>query len=124
MTMGQKGMGDMGDMGMAIPPNSIPMVGGKGPHDYITMGGMFTILKVRETLTSYDDPGWYKAPGGTQADLASAGDLRRDGISARGQAATTPTTGPATVYTCPMHPEVIAQRPGRCPKCGMSLVPK
>jgi len=30
----------------------------------------------------------------------------------------------ATVYTCPMHPEVIADKPGRCPKCGMKLVPK
>lgn len=30
----------------------------------------------------------------------------------------------ATVYTCPMHPEVISDKPGRCPKCGMKLVPK
>jgi len=30
----------------------------------------------------------------------------------------------ATVYTCPMHPEVAADKPGRCPKCGMKLVPK
>jgi manganese oxidase len=124
MTMGQNGSADMGDMGMAVPPNSIPMVGGKGPHDYITMGGMFTILKVRENLTGYDDPGWYQAPDGTQADLASANDLRRDGISAGGPAAATPTTAPATIYTCPMHPEVIAPQPGRCPKCGMNLVPK
>jgi Cu2+-exporting ATPase len=26
-------------------------------------------------------------------------------------------------YTCPMHPEVIKDAPGRCPKCGMNLVP-
>ena len=25
-------------------------------------------------------------------------------------------------YTCPMHPEVISDKPGRCPKCGMALV--
>lgn len=30
----------------------------------------------------------------------------------------------ATLYTCPMHPEVISDKPGRCPKCGMKLVPK
>ena len=43
MVMGQDGMGDMGDMGMAVPPNSLPMVGGPGQYDYITMGGMFTM---------------------------------------------------------------------------------
>jgi hypothetical protein len=26
-------------------------------------------------------------------------------------------------YTCPMHPEVITNHPGNCPKCGMKLVP-
>ena len=25
-------------------------------------------------------------------------------------------------YTCPMHPEVKSDRPGKCPKCGMTLV--
>ena len=28
------------------------------------------------------------------------------------------------VYTCPMHPEVRQPSPGKCPKCGMSLVPE
>src|SRR5260370_32270116 len=26
-------------------------------------------------------------------------------------------------YTCPMHPEVISEGPGACPKCGMALEP-
>ncbi len=26
-------------------------------------------------------------------------------------------------YTCPMHPEVVTEHPGNCPKCGMKLVP-
>lgn len=30
----------------------------------------------------------------------------------------------ATTYTCPMHPEVQSDQPGKCPKCGMQLVPK
>ncbi|MEO6357709.1 MAG: heavy metal-binding domain-containing protein [Ferruginibacter sp.] len=25
-------------------------------------------------------------------------------------------------YTCSMHPEVISDKPGKCPKCGMELV--
>jgi hypothetical protein len=40
----------------------------------------------------------------------------------------TPTTFPATtqaaIYTCPMHPDVLADKPGKCPKCGMKLMPK
>jgi Cu2+-exporting ATPase len=28
-----------------------------------------------------------------------------------------------TLYTCPMHPEIIQDKPGNCPKCGMTLVP-
>jgi multidrug efflux pump subunit AcrA (membrane-fusion protein) len=35
------------------------------------------------------------------------------------------TSGSAKVqYTCPMHPEVISDTPGKCPKCGMDLVKK
>jgi FtsP/CotA-like multicopper oxidase with cupredoxin domain len=80
MTMGQDGMGDMGDMGMPVPSNSIPMVGGKGPFDYITMGGMFTLLKVRDQLASYEDPGWYEHPQQQIATAATETELRRDGI--------------------------------------------
>jgi FtsP/CotA-like multicopper oxidase with cupredoxin domain len=78
MTMGESGMADMGEMGMPVPRNSIPMVGAPGKHDYIDMGGMFTILKVRENLTSYDDPGWYENPPGTLATLATNDELQRD----------------------------------------------
>jgi Cu(I)/Ag(I) efflux system membrane fusion protein len=34
------------------------------------------------------------------------------------------TEGEATVYTCPMHPEIIRDQPGTCPICGMDLVKK
>lgn len=80
MSMGNDGMGNMAEMEMEHPPNSIPMVGAKGPYDYITMGGMFTILKVREELTSNADTSWYKIPSGTSAIKASAEDLKRDGL--------------------------------------------
>lgn len=29
----------------------------------------------------------------------------------------------STRYTCTMHPEVVSGAPGKCPKCGMTLVP-
>jgi manganese oxidase len=82
MTMGQAGMAD--DMQMPVPANSVPMRATRGKHDIITMGGMFTVLKVRDGLTSYGDPGWYDAPAGTTATGATVADLARDGIDPQG----------------------------------------
>ena len=73
-------MADMGTMGMPVPRNSLPMMGGPGPFDYIAMGGMFTVIKIRDGITSYADPGWYRHPEGTVASLAQADELRRDNV--------------------------------------------
>ena len=83
MTMGESGMGNMGAMSeaMGVPPNSIPMLGGTGPFGPIDMGGMFTILKVRDGITTYEDPGWYRHPAGTVAGRATPAALREDGIT-------------------------------------------
>ena len=67
--MGNSGMGAMMDMGR--PKNTLPMMTGKGPFGEIQMGGMFTLVKVREGITSYDDPGWYRQPDGTAARKVS-----------------------------------------------------
>ncbi len=82
MTMGTTGM-DMGEhmSMMPMPRNTISMKGAAGPFSEISMGGLVTILKVRDQLTSYDeDPGWYKHPSGTVALKAADEELRRDGI--------------------------------------------
>ncbi|WP_394829725.1 multicopper oxidase family protein [Pendulispora albinea] len=66
MAMGENGMGNMMDMGR--PKNTLPMMAGDGPFGPIEMGGMFTVIKIREGLTDYSqDPGWYKHPEGTVA---------------------------------------------------------
>jgi manganese oxidase len=79
MAMGEKGMGDMGTMQMPLPDNTLPMMDGQGPFGGLEMGGMFTIVKVRDGLArnDYRDPGWYQHPKGTSAyewtgDLPSA----------------------------------------------------
>jgi hypothetical protein len=68
MVMGDKG-GSMGGMRMALPENTLPMMAGRGPFGEIEMGGMFTVIKVREGLArgDYRDPGWYAHPAGTVA---------------------------------------------------------
>jgi FtsP/CotA-like multicopper oxidase with cupredoxin domain len=63
-------MGDM-QMQMPLPPNTLPMMTGTGPHGSIEMGGMFTLVKIRADLArnDYRDPGWYQAPKGSVAYL-------------------------------------------------------
>jgi hypothetical protein len=80
LTMAQTGMEEPGELMEQIPKNSIPMMGGPGPLGILTMGGMFTILKVREGITTYEDPGWYDHPPDTVAQAASPKDLEADGI--------------------------------------------
>lgn len=80
MTMGQTGMGDMAEMKMPVPRNSIPMMGGPGPFSSIDMGGMFTILKVRDNPAMEDGKGWYAHPKGTVADIADAAQMKADGV--------------------------------------------
>ncbi len=68
MAMGDTGMGGMQ---MTTPKNTLPMMTGKGPFGDIEMGGMFTVLKVRDGITSYEDPGWFTHPAGTVAYKSS-----------------------------------------------------
>ncbi|HEU5056990.1 MAG TPA: copper oxidase [Kofleriaceae bacterium] len=78
MTMGHTGMSGM--EGMPMPRNSISMRGGPGPFGTIDMGGMFTIVKVRDRLAAGKDPGWYSHPRGTVASEASGAELAKDGV--------------------------------------------
>ncbi|MEO8504599.1 MAG: copper oxidase [Acidobacteriota bacterium] len=91
MAMGETGMSEhaahaaMGHMGGLT--NTLPMMTGEGPFGPVEMGGMFTVVKVREHLANYDDdPGWYQNPPGTVARKVD---------------------GPTTVSPEPMH-----QHPG------------
>jgi FtsP/CotA-like multicopper oxidase with cupredoxin domain len=69
MVMGADGMGAHAEHRgmMPQPRNSIAMLGGQGPFGVIDMGGMFNIVKVRDSIDYGRDPGWYKQPPGTSA---------------------------------------------------------
>jgi hypothetical protein len=110
MGMGQHGMEEMTEMHMEGPENTLPMMtSDDGPFGSTGMGGMFTILKVRQTQKELEEGGWFKHPPGTVA------------VSIHPK--TAPQEG-SVQYTCPMHPEIIQDQPGNCPLCGMKLVPK
>ena len=78
MPMGKNGMAEHQrhiNMGhMRGPKNTLPMAAGVVPHGNIEMGGMFTMVKVRDDIApgDYSDPGWYKAPPGTTAYRVSS----------------------------------------------------
>ena len=69
MAMGENGMAEhaahsaMGHM--PLPENTLAMMTGAGPFGPLEMGGMFTVVKIRENLAAgdYGDPGWYEHPG-------------------------------------------------------------
>jgi manganese oxidase len=93
MAMGKDGMAEHQDhiqMGhMKGPENTLAMMTGKGPFGNIEMGGMFTVVKVRDNLKNGDfsDPGWYENPPGTVARRISSdpdygNPVRRSGASA------------------------------------------
>src|ERR1700730_3048889 len=69
MAMGGNGMAQMGRMQMPLPDNTLPMMTGFGQFGPLEMGGMFSVVKVREGMASgdYSDPGPYRHPQGTVA---------------------------------------------------------
>jgi hypothetical protein len=86
MAMGSEGMAMMGEMEHPMPDNTLPMMTGFGQFGPIEMGGMFTLMKIREGLAAndYKDPGDYKHPQGTVAHevQVSASDAPRRGSAA------------------------------------------
>lgn len=69
MAMGETGMGEMANMNMPLPENTLPMMTGEGQFGSIGMGGMFTVVKIRENQgkNDYQNPGWYHFPQGSVA---------------------------------------------------------
>lgn len=70
--MGEHGMAEharhSGMAHMQGPENTLPMMGGQGPFGNMEMGGMFTVVKVRDRVArDYRDPGWYAHPAGSVA---------------------------------------------------------
>ena len=69
MPMGSTGMQQMAEMEMPLPDNTLPMMTGTGQFGAMGLGGMVSVVMVREGLAAndYKNPGWYKHPAGSVA---------------------------------------------------------
>ena len=84
------------------------VLSGLKPGDQVATSGVFLIAaeaRIRTASKYWDSP---EPPGDASANVA---------------APLEPSAPPATLYSCPMHPEVTSPMPGKCPKCGMALQP-
>jgi len=57
--------------GFEGPRNTIPMMWGEGPFGPLEMGGMFTVVKIRDGEVTNKELGWYDNPKGTIAKRVS-----------------------------------------------------
>lgn len=63
-------------------------------------------------------------PRAAEAPAPTASTTLAVGSGLESQRPAEPSVEPApATYTCPMHPEVKSNAPGKCPKCGMKLQP-
>ncbi|PDV86787.1 copper-translocating P-type ATPase [Rhizobium sp. H4] len=92
------------------------------PQDYLTakdpVCGMAVDRSTAKHFLKVEGEKFYFCSAACQTKFEADPTAYRDGNR--------PAAKPApkgTLYTCPMHPEVVSDRPGDCPKCGMALEP-
>lgn len=92
------------------------------PENYLTakdpVCGMTVDRATARHFTKHEGEKFYFCSAGCKAKFEADPSAYLDGNKS------TPKPMPkGTLYTCPMHPEVISDHPGDCPKCGMALEP-
>ncbi|ULR42885.1 heavy metal translocating P-type ATPase [Rhizobium sp. K102] len=92
------------------------------PQDYLTakdpVCGIAVDRSTAKHFLKVEGEKFYFCSAGCKTKFEADPTAYRDGAR--------PAAKPApkgTLYTCPMHPEVVSDRPGDCPKCGMALEP-
>jgi RND family efflux transporter MFP subunit len=70
-----------------------------------------------------DKPGKCPICGMTLIPVMAPPDATTNSASSNTNAASSTQPAAKQLYFCPMHPDVISDKPGQCPKCGMDLVP-
>ncbi len=77
--------------------------------------GMALVKKTIKVATPKSSP---QKPKANQTSLSKEAEMKQMDMPVK----TEIKAAQHTIYTCPMHPEINATKPGSCPKCGMNLV--
>ena len=78
-----------------------------------------TLVPINDSTKAADKSGSSQKPS-TDTSMS----MPMPGIANEGRAPTSDADSTATKYVCPMGAEFISDKPGKCPKCGMTLVPE
>ncbi len=93
----------------------------KAPHDFITaidpVCGMSVERATAANFTRHEGKGFYFCSPGCK------GKFEAEPPKYLGDRPAPEPMPKGTQYTCPMHPEIIRDKPGSCPICGMALEP-
>ena len=81
--------------------------------------GMSVTIKQDTRSEQYDGETYYFCSDGCQSKFQADPYFYASGNAEKASQ----QTQPGTQWTCPMHPEIIRDEPGSCPKCGMALEP-
>ncbi len=91
------------------------------PHEFLTavdpVCGMTVDRATAAHFTRHEGQGFYFCSAGCK------GKFETEPTRYLGDRPAPEPMPKGTQYTCPMHPEIVRDKPGTCPKCGMALEP-
>ncbi|MDP3987680.1 MAG: heavy metal-binding domain-containing protein, partial [Candidatus Levybacteria bacterium] len=101
-------------------------VGSDSLHRGVHAGTSYLFCSAHCLSEFRQDPGKYTgtAPAEGEHEKKEAGPDESGASGAESRVESSGVRKGEGGYTCPMHPEIVRDAPGSCPKCGMALEPR